>query len=126
MSGPIVLAVVASLLSGAPAKKVRASTWVDEMNAGQQAHGTMDLDGALKRFRKALSLTSSAPEKVEAYLWIGLTQCELGVFKECESAFNEALELDDNAALPVDVPPRTTGIFEATKLKRAPPPLPPD
>jgi hypothetical protein len=116
MSGPIVLYVSLALMSA----------WADEMKAGEAAHASMDLEGALKRFERALELTTSVEEKVRTRMWLGVVRCELGEFKECESEFLEALELDENVKLVVDVPPKTRGIFEGAKLKRAPPPLPPD
>lgn len=88
---------------------------------------TFELEGALARFELLLLDNDiSEEDRAHVHLWKGLTEAELGRFREATDSFERALVLAPEATLPLDASPKVVEMLEearARAAKRTPPAL---
>lgn len=111
----VFILLTVSLLATAPAPTA--------LDKAISQYEQIDHDGAIKGF-EALT-ASDQPENVRAlaFMWLGITRADLGKFEASEKDFIQALEVDRNLALPVDMSPKVVELFAAAREKVGPAPV---
>ncbi len=79
----------------------------------------MDLQGALEGFSELTGEDQDRDTRARAYMWLGITQADMGKFDESEANFVEALVLDPGLELPPDLSPKVQEMFESAQKTAA-------
>lgn len=86
---------------------------------GVRLYKDMDFERSLEQFQLARRQPHDAAEEVQALLYCGILQFELGKEAESDQTFGIAASLDPRAALPVKVSPRVEIAYEKQRAKFA-------
>ncbi len=90
-----------------------------ELDRGHQAFDNLRYEQALEHFTRSLASAESTEERVDAYLYIGMSRFELGDEPGARQAFREALALDRKAALSPLASPKIESAFADERARFA-------
>lgn len=101
-----------------------------ELARGHSAFENLKYEQALAHFTRSLATAESTAERVDAYLYIGMSRFELGDEPGARQAFREALALDRTATLSPLASPKIESAFADERARSIvseplPPPQPP-
>ncbi|HSI04200.1 MAG: tol-pal system YbgF family protein [Myxococcota bacterium] len=97
-----------------------------ELERGHRAFENLKYEQALEHFTRSLAAAENTAERVDAYVYIGMSRFELGDEPGARQAFREALALDRKAALSPLASPKIESAFADERARLvANDPLPP-
>jgi tetratricopeptide (TPR) repeat protein len=90
-----------------------------DLARGHEAFQALRYERALEDFTQALATAETPAERVEVYLWIGMTRFELGDEAKARQAFRDALALDRKAELSSLASPKIEAAFTDERARLA-------
>lgn len=100
------------------------------LRAAAKLYQALEYEKALEQLQRAKKVAAGVDDDLQIGLWEGILFSELSRGDDARAAFNTALALKAEAALPVKVSPKVSGVFEKLKaeaqkeLAKNPPPPP--
>ncbi len=102
------------------------------LRAANKLYMQLEYEKALEQLQRAKKVSRGLDDDVTIALWEGVVSSDLGRNDDARAAFNTALALKADAALPVKVSPKVAAVFEKLRadaqkeLAKNPPPQPPE